>query len=528
MGLTQLSAIILKSSPEGGKKLLDVISSTIYKVLTIIKDSAKVEDTLERALDIFSDDNRSSPLSASRQAISDNLIKDTKKSLDKKLREDYISSMNELDGFHGKSKEVILAIDGTPEKTTSRYKNNQYSPINIGQKKKWETGFNYSAIYDATNQLFVSVLHQDYHHSKHKTDKLKDFILQLQDSCKTVEEAGAVVKFIVADRGYYDAELFAAAYFNQISLKCVHNDNTRVIIPKKFTREKENKKIAYLENPNSKDVFIDHIGLSKYSHSSLISRCKTCGMKESYMFYLIPMITVAVVDGYKTNKCRTVEELRIEWMHNKNNIKNTENRIVALSTEYINLQKLAGKKKLHRLTGIKGRKRTTFMNSAIKQKYNEIYKTYRYLKRLKKACTQMLNTLMFFCISTRPNETLSGRECYFINLASLYHERWGIENGFKEDKSKFIQSSRSRKSTRRQWNLIMGAMLYNHWHVARLRLMLIKERKKYWNKVSWDPHHPFVRRKLERKHGVLLSAESYLLQFLGFGLNLRIRKLLSN
>ncbi|MHA1729520.1 MAG: hypothetical protein ACTSWY_12410, partial [Promethearchaeota archaeon] len=85
---------------------------------------------------------------------------------------------------------------------------------------------------------------------------------------------------------------------------------------------------------------------------------------------------------------------------------------------------------------------------------------------------------------------------------------------------------RSRKSTRRQWNLESGMILYNRWHVARLRMMLKKEREKYWNKVSWDPRSPYIRRKLERKYSGMLSAESYLLLFYQYGIKLRIKKLL--
>ncbi|MHA1727218.1 MAG: hypothetical protein ACTSWY_00620 [Promethearchaeota archaeon] len=50
--------------------------------------------------------------------------------------------------------------------------------------------------------------------------------------------------------------------------------------------------------------------------------------------------------------------------------------------------------------------------------------------------------------------------------------------------------------------------------------------KKYWNKVSLDPRSPYIRRKLERKYSGMLSAESYILQFLQYGIKLRIKKLL--
>ena len=196
--------------------------------------------------------------------------------------------------------------------------------------------------------------------------------------------------------------------------------------------------------------------------------------------------------------------------------------------DYIFVQKAAGIKGPPELKKIKGRKRRKFRNNMIKEKYDEIYKSLNYLNKLKRKRTKILSTLMFFCLSTYPNEDVLSRKEYFIKLSDIYHERWGIENGFKEDKSKFVQSSRSRKSTRRQWNLALGMILYNRWRVSRMRMMLEKEREKFWNNVPWEPRSPFIRRKFERQSGGMLSGERYLLQLLQYGLNMRINKILKD
>ena len=463
---------------------------------------------------------------ASRQAVTDNISQDTKANLNKNLQKNYIDCIKELNGFHGKSKEVILAIDTTPEETRSKYLNDQYSYVHIGQNNTWKRGFTYSSVYDCTHQLFISTLHQNYHTSKQANDTVQAFIVQLQNSCKTIEDTGSKVKFIDADRGYYNGELFGGAYFNLISSKCKYNDNIRVIVPKKFTREKVEKKTAYLEDPNSQKVFMDYINLSKYTHPSLIKYCKAVEMKTYNSMYHIPVVTVAIVDGYKTNKNRTLKDLRNEWMNTKKNIENTKSRLDVFQQEYIDLQKASGIKEPSKIEKIPQRKRTKFRNKQLNGKYKQIIKSMRYLKALKKNQTLMLNSLMFFTISSKTNEDVSNKSDYFIKLARVYHERWGIENGFKEDKAKFIRSSRSRKSTQRQWNLESGMILYNRWHVARMRIMLKKERKKAWNKVPWVPGAPYIRRKIEKNHSGMLSAESYLLQLLGYSINIRLEKLL--
>lgn len=524
--LTLISSIIAKSSMEIGKELLDVISASINVVISSIKASSDIFLALDSALEIFTPNSRFKSLSASRQAVTDNLPQDTKANLDKRLQNNYIGCMKELEGFQGKSKEIILAIDTTPEESRSKYLNDQYSYVHIGQNNTWKRGFVYSSVYDSTNQLFISAIHRNYHMPMGHNNEVQAFISQLQDSCRIVEEAKSKVKIIDGDRAYYNGELFAAAYFNKISAKCKANDNVRVVVPKKFTREKERKKIEFLENPNSIKVFEDYINLSKYTHPSLIKHCKAARMHNYEGQYHIPIVTVAVVDGYQSNKNRTLKELRLEWMKTKKNIVNSMRRLDAYQNEYLDFQKQAGIRKPLKIKRITQRKRKYFRNSELFCKYKQIIKTMAYLRKMKKYQTEMLNSLMFFCISTRENERIKGKMGYFIKLAQAYHERWGIENGFKEDKAKFIRSSRSRKSTQRQLNIASGMILYNRWHVARMNLMLEKEREKVWNKVAWDPMRPYLRRKLERKYGGLLSAESYLLQVLEYGIKIRLEKIL--
>ncbi|MHA1720776.1 MAG: hypothetical protein ACTSXK_14745, partial [Promethearchaeota archaeon] len=292
-----------------------------------------------------------------------------------------------------------------------------------------------------------------------------------------------------------------------------------------FTREKVRKKIAFLEDPNSKEVFKDYINLSKYTHHSLKGYCEASKMKTYNSIYHIPVVSVAVVDGYKTNKNRKLKDLKHEWMVTKNNIETSLDRIDEYQNEYIDLQKRTGIKNPSKIKKITQRKRTKFKNSELYKKYKQIIKSMEYLKELKKNQTMMLNSLMFFTISSRINEVINHKSGYFIKLAQVYHERWCIENGFKEDKAKFVRSSRSRKSTQRQWNLELGMILYNRWHVARMQIMLEQERKKVWNKVSWEPRSPYIRRKLERKYSSILSAESYLLQLLEYGIKNRLEKL---
>ena len=85
--LTLISSILTKSSLKIGKEHLNVISTSIYSVLSSIKASQDINTALDNAIEIFTPESRKSPLSASRQAVTDNVIQDTKSNLDDKLKE---------------------------------------------------------------------------------------------------------------------------------------------------------------------------------------------------------------------------------------------------------------------------------------------------------------------------------------------------------------------------------------------------------------------------------------------------------
>ncbi|MCF2140891.1 MAG: hypothetical protein K9W44_12615 [Candidatus Lokiarchaeota archaeon] len=85
--------------------------------------------------------------------------------------------MKILDDYHAKSKSVALAIDMTHEKVSTKYKNNQYSYVRIGQRKVWGTGFNHSAIYDITHQKFLGFNHFNEHKVANTNSNLQPWIL---------------------------------------------------------------------------------------------------------------------------------------------------------------------------------------------------------------------------------------------------------------------------------------------------------------------------------------------------------------
>jgi hypothetical protein len=369
-----------------------------------------------------------------------------------------------------------------------------------------------------THQLFLSNQHLNSHKSKHEAGGVQAFITQLQTACQIVDKAGCQVDVIGGDRGYYDGELFAAAYFGFISKDCTWSTLPRVIVPKKFTRGKEEKKIAFLEDPNSTEVSLDFIQLSPYTHPALIELCKASQLERKDSMFQIPVASVALVDEYGGKKKRSLGELKSNWAQTKQKLVSSAKRLKALQAEYIVEQKKAGIKDPKPIAKKTKRKRRFFRTQALYHAYQAIWKTMLYIESLKSSQHHMLNALMFFCISVTKNENPVNNPEKFMTYAKAYHERWGIESGFKEDKAKFLRAIRSRKSTQRQWNLTQGMMHYNRWHVIRMKEMLKLARKPAWNYRPWNPRRPYIRRKLERKYGRVLKAESYLLHVLKNGI----------
>lgn len=522
--LTELSSIITKSSVEIGREHLQMIENIIYHTCTIIKESSNPEETLDNVIDILKPNSNKKTLSVSRQAVKDNLPKNTKRNLDIPLKENYIACMNELDSFHAKSKEVILAIDTTPEASTSKYLNNQYSWVHKGQSNTWKRGFVFFSIYDSTHQLFISNEHQDFHVISQEDGIIQDYITKIQHACTLVEQTGSKIKYLDADRGFYQGELFAAAYFGVLAEQCKTPYDIKVIVPKKFTRGKDEKKVAFLEDYKAKEVSLDYIQLSKYTHPALIGHCEEARLEKVDSMYHIPIVKVAIVDGYSTKKNRDLDQLREEWKINKINLKTSKERASTLNKQYVLLQQQKGFKEPKPLLKMPQQKRKYKKHPDLRILYNKIYKTLKYIKKLKREKEKILTSLMFFNISLTPEEVSNFNPEKYLKVVKIYKERWGIESGYKEDKAKFVRSCQSRKSTDRQWNLSLGMMLYNHWHVERMRIMLMEERKYRWNKVPWDPNKPYMRRKLERKYSRALSAESYLLQLLEQGIKKRLEK----
>ena len=86
----------------------------------------------------------------------------------------------------------------------------------------------------------------------------------------------------------------------------------------------------------------------------------------------------------------------------------------------------------------KGRRRSKFKSELEKTLYTRCFELHDRLTIVKEQRQEILHATAFFYISISPNEDVLRYSGKFIKYAVDYHERWGIENGFRDVKYKFL------------------------------------------------------------------------------------------
>jgi hypothetical protein len=236
----------------------------------------------------------------------------TRAEWDAALATQYRQSLADLAMHNAKAPKVALAIDATHELASSKYLNNAYAWHVRGQQNTWVRALEYSCIYDTTHQLYVGCMHHDYRLSSEQKKSLRPAVQELLDKCAVVRSAGCEVAVIEGDRGYFGAEIFAAASLGLFTPGAAPTDCPRVVMPRKFTRGKEKFKWDFLTDDKLPPVFVDHLNLNPYTHGALRGQCEGVFAKNDTGRYQVPYVNVAVVDEYTADRSRTVAEAREE------------------------------------------------------------------------------------------------------------------------------------------------------------------------------------------------------------------------
>ncbi|MCF2140340.1 MAG: hypothetical protein K9W44_09840 [Candidatus Lokiarchaeota archaeon] len=162
------------------------------------------------------------------------------------------------------------------------------------------------------------------------------------------------------------------------------------------------------------------------------------------------MAQVVLVDEYKKGKSRSFESIKNEAFSIQNRLLSIREQLKLAEDKYFKFQQ-ATKKNPRQLKYRKAKRRKKFSNTEEERLYRLCYSHYDHKIRLKKKKNKLIHAVTFFTISIAPGEDPTKLNGKFIKFAKDYHERWRIENGFRDTKYQFLHKSRSQKSTRRQF-----------------------------------------------------------------------------
>ncbi len=404
------------------------------------------------------------------------------------------------------SNEVVLALDPYHTRYFGKHVNRFHNWGSIGQKPTYFRTYKEVSLYASTPQLIMRSAVEPVLPKDKRLRNLPLWISELQHQVTILHNSGTQVKCIYADREFYSSMGMAYSYLGfwnpSVSLK----KNPRLIVPKKMWGDKEEDKWTYLLTPNTPEILADHIELDYYLNKFLGSRINELDMKGNGTRYLVPTWSVAVFDTYGNGK-----ELKpLSWGKKEalciqaglqevlKSLKDAEMQYSKFIVKH-NLKKAS-------ILSYKGKKRSIFSTIAEKILYLGCWKAKASVKYWEKKKADLSKRLIFFSVSARPDDYPNDCAEELVALATGYHERWGVESGFKDIKYKFQIKTNSRKPTARHVRFVIGALVYNAWHYYRLLRIarIMKKRKKKWK--PYEVGHVPTRKKYEREYGSVLDA----------------------
>ncbi len=313
-GQVVLTSILLDCGLDDAKALLDSVQELFWRYLIMISESNDIQAKVQSEIERLDPANKNKLFSVHRTTASEMIPHADRSELDRCLAEQYKECMAELEKIGTRSSALIIAGDETHEKVRSKYYNGNFSYVVVGQTSTWQRGFVYPTEYDATHQLFMGSRHRDYRLIDSEKKGLRPWVRDVTAKCKMARELGIDQVIIEGDRTYFNAELFALAALGKIDPGTIPGHQPRVIVPRKFTSEKDEYKWEYLLDPKRKQVFADYIGLSPYKSPALKAECESTYTKTKNYHFLIPYTCVATVDEYGSGMKRSLEDIRAKAM----------------------------------------------------------------------------------------------------------------------------------------------------------------------------------------------------------------------
>lgn len=462
-----VSMSLLGGSAENAVDLGNALQELLFNVYKEIHDAPDPDSLVKRRMEALNPENDNHVFTVHRTTLLNAIPDADRAQLDKALENQAVDCLNDLESTNFKNQGSLHAIDDTSMASHTKFKNANQSYIHVGQKSTWERGLVFPSNYDASHQLFTGLIHRDNRLNDDKRKEVRPWLQRVFEKSEAERMARVNTALVAGDRYYFTGEFFAAASLGMLGPGPIPGSHARAIVPRAFKREKDTFKWDYLMKDDSPEVFVDYIGCNPYTHPGLRQKCEQVFERDKNSNFRIPYACVAMVDEYSKKRNRSLDELKAEARRYEPGLKAREEVLETRILEYQEYYSSVKGKEIGRPALGRGRRRTKFLDNKDKKLYKACFKAHDDLKRWKKKKRALLNSLMFFAISLEPGEDPTKDPEMFIELARLYHERWCIENGFRDVKQYFLALSRSRKPVRRSFFLVAAMMMYNRWQVER-------------------------------------------------------------
>jgi hypothetical protein len=469
-----LKRFIVEHTPNAGKQLFSVSSPTLTKVL-----------------DEFPEQDATRILTQQVQTIT------------QRYRKQGLMPPNQM-----------IAIDPSDILYRGKYPN-QWTPFAYtGQKNQYKRAFKEEILYLDPLQLIGGLAPTPIIGDKSRDKTLPLWLSQIQLQCFNATANHSPIQGIYGDREFYSGIGNAFSYFGLWDPARSPQENPRLVVPKKIWGDASAKKWAYLLDEKAKIIEQDEIELEYYDQPLLGDKLSRLPHNPKGTRYKVPVVSVAVFDNYPNGH----KPQDMNWAHSEAN--KIETHLLTLPKDLADAESayVTFLRKNKRKSCVKpsyGRRlRTIFKDSDEKVLYQECCRLHKGLVAWETQKDKLAKRLMFFTISLHENETIEGHELEFRGLASLYHQRWGVEIDVKLVKWEFPIITNSRKPTRRHLNWIISALLENSWHFYRLTRIARKIKRQNPDWKPFDSKNSMKRKKWDRKIRPTLSARGYIMELL--------------
>jgi hypothetical protein len=508
----ELTAMLMRSGFDGANGTMDAFMDMIHFVLVQVRRQADRDMALDKAIALFDKRTSKDIVHVHRITAEESEPRMTRVGVDNVLGENYQACMEDLAHIDAKPDSILLAIDSSPERCRSKFKNGLFTAVRVGGSAAWELGYKQSIVKDVTSDLFTGCIHRGKWQVDNDSAGWEPWIRDVQTCVARVHETVTNVEAIGADRDYFCGELFAIASAGMLAPSSSSYPSPRVFTPRQFGPDKATFIWDYLTVSKKDQVFVDYAPLDTDKLEQIKKRLKTKLEKRDDGRHNVPYACVALVDEYRKRTNRTLEQLRAKSRYVQERIDKNARRLEITQKAYMIYHKRNSKQKVSVPSLGRGLKRRRFIDRIDKQLYTSCRQLLQGKKILDGQKRSLISSVVFFAISLRPDEDPSEDPETFIALAKDYHARWGIENGIKMIKHVFRRHVHGRRPVKRQLATVLAMIVQNRWQVARkadIRARLLLN----GSPVAFtDPKRPWIRRKFEEEMHDLLPAVRFLIE----------------